>query len=749
MTIRSIEIKNLLSFDRLIIDDFKDINCIVGKNNTGKSNLLKLIKYFYVKLEGGREVPPELNSKYSSFGSITIEYDTTRIRTIVTAKSGKNNTPYFKHIYNTLFGGEFNILYFSFFYSNVSTFKLTLTINSDDSLSWSTKNKNVLSVINNLYPFFEIQARHIDLYDWNKLWTLVSRLKSFSVDGLKSEDVVNFFNDKLSGGGNDYKDYVNRIKSITQTEKYSYSEQVLNYLKVGLDGHSFINDGEDLKKQSDGTNSYRYIEWFLSLMISLTRRDYICPTVYIDEPEIGLHSKLNEQLVKKIHDIYFSFEKNSNDYEIGKYATPYPKIIISTHSPNILKSVIKLFSKNHRVFHFSKPSDRTVVKKMVSQYKDHRFLNIFSDNEARLFFSEFIIFVEGETEVELFRNVKLGNKFKQLERADVYSTNDVALGGINPRFSNASIPYLVLYDLDQLIEINYVSKKVYLKVNKINLKKLTETCKYPFFGSKKYDLNKSINSIVNTINDKKIVLDKNNIHIESIGSMGYFADELVALLNYRVLNNFNYMVTLTTIEGVLISEASISLFVRWLRSELEKNVNIPNDKYASSKIAKCMQKTNMSSLDSIIISMSKLFKEDEEFYIPFGVIEKQYLKTLKANYRKLLFREALKNFPTKRDLVAAMRLIFEGKTSSLISLKGEKARNPKALDAAFAVNVDVLRSRLLPMAHLLSKTSGWVTRFLDYSIDEIEKLESSNKGDKIFSRKFPELYDILSRLQPR
>jgi hypothetical protein len=60
-----------------------------------------------------------------------------------------------------------------------------------------------------------------------------------------------------------------------------------------------------------------------------------------------------------------------------------------------------------------------------------------------------------------------------------------------------------------------------------------------------------------------------------------------------------------------------------------------------------------------------------------------------------------------------------------------------------------LRSRLLPMAHLLSKTSGWVTRFLDYSIDEIEKLESSNKGDKIFSRKFPELYDILSRLQPR
>ncbi len=82
MAIKSIKIKNLLSFDELIIDNFEDINCIVGRNNAGKSNLLKLIRFFYNKLEGKRELPPTLNSNYSTFGTITIVYDTSRIKQI-------------------------------------------------------------------------------------------------------------------------------------------------------------------------------------------------------------------------------------------------------------------------------------------------------------------------------------------------------------------------------------------------------------------------------------------------------------------------------------------------------------------------------------------------------------------------------------------------------------------------------------------------------------------------------------------
>lgn len=104
MGIKSIKIINLLSFDEFIINKFTDINCIIGKNNVGKSNLLKLIRYFYEKLDDKRIIPPALNSNYSSFGLITVTYDTSRIKSIVT--STKNNSKFLKHIYNVLFKNE-------------------------------------------------------------------------------------------------------------------------------------------------------------------------------------------------------------------------------------------------------------------------------------------------------------------------------------------------------------------------------------------------------------------------------------------------------------------------------------------------------------------------------------------------------------------------------------------------------------------------------------------------------------------
>lgn len=49
MSIKSIRIENLLSYDTLIINNIKDLNCVIGKNNVGKSNLLKLLSFFTKK----------------------------------------------------------------------------------------------------------------------------------------------------------------------------------------------------------------------------------------------------------------------------------------------------------------------------------------------------------------------------------------------------------------------------------------------------------------------------------------------------------------------------------------------------------------------------------------------------------------------------------------------------------------------------------------------------------------------------
>ena len=259
MSIKSIKIKNLLSFDELIINDIKDINCIVGKNNTGKSNLLKLIRYFYNKLDGKRELSPILNSNYSTFGSISIIYDTSRINKIVTSDTNKNKSKFFKHIYNTLFKEEYSNTAFLDIndFNKKSTFELTLQINSNDSTKWSTSNKDILKIINYLYPFFDIETRHINLYDWDKLWLIVSRLKSFNINNIEQDDIVSFFDDKISGDSKSYKEYISKIQNITNAGKYNYREKVLNYVKAGLKGQTFLIDNQSLEMQSDGTNSHK------------------------------------------------------------------------------------------------------------------------------------------------------------------------------------------------------------------------------------------------------------------------------------------------------------------------------------------------------------------------------------------------------------------------------------------------------------------------------------------------------------
>ena len=99
MSIKSIEIKNLLSFENLKIEEVNDINCVVGQNNVGKSNLLKILKFFYGKMEGKRELPPELYSNYDPIGFIKLEFDTELIHRIVRNRQ----SPYFEKISKTLF----------------------------------------------------------------------------------------------------------------------------------------------------------------------------------------------------------------------------------------------------------------------------------------------------------------------------------------------------------------------------------------------------------------------------------------------------------------------------------------------------------------------------------------------------------------------------------------------------------------------------------------------------------------------
>lgn len=780
MSIKSIKIKNLLSFDELVIDNIENINCIVGKNNTGKSNLLKLIRFFYNKLENKRELPPSLNSNYSSYGSITIIYDTSRMYRIVTSQTNKGKSDFFKHIYNTLFKE-----------GQKDTYELTLQINSNDSIQWSKSKQDLLYIISYLYPFFEVETRHINLYDWDKLWLIVSRLKSFNIKNIKDDEIVDFFDEKISQDSNAYKEYISTIQNITKTGQYSYREKVLNFVKAGLKGQTFLINDKSLETQSDGTNSHKFIEIALELLISLSRRDYISPTVYIDEPEIGLHPKKSEELIYKLYDVYNSYEKTTKEKKKGKYKTPYPKIIFSTHSPNIVKEVIKLFDTKQQILHFSKnDKDITKVQKMNSIYEDKRFLNIFSDNEARLFFSSFILFVEGETELEIFGNKKLIQKFPILKKIDIYKSSSNVLGAnVNPNYVNTAIPYLFLFDADKIysFEIDKVDKtkkriKLENKNEKLYILPDGKEKSDNEFGKLilKYQLgfNKKFANEVNIL--KKIQnISKETYRFNSKSFTITESIKYIQQLNYlkTYLNQKNVFFVHTTIEEVLIHKKNEHLFFEWLESYYNLNIdeflyNIRKVTYKTSTYKKRIGIGKISYHKYKILNKTIIYKnlkypiEVLEFLIDYLRVfyfgGKFELLTNNINDRTYEFKKSFKKKQINEFEKMKISIYKKLKTFGF-----DKEKQKKQLGKIFDTYIptsnltDINNEEItdainkFPLS-IQNKTSGWTTNFLNFAIDKIEndikEMDRKKRNEefrKIFKNNFEELYDIITTIEKK
>ena len=693
MSIKSIRIENLLSYDCIIINEISDLNCIIGKNNVGKSNLLKLLSYFYKKINGEKCVPPDLHSKYNSLGSIAIEYDMARMKSIVTSsRDGKSD--FFKHIYNTFFKGSPVGSAKGFFVDNESdtSFTLKLIINKDDSISWSTKNENQIKLIGYLFPFFVIETRHIDLYDWDKIWELISRLKSFKVNKLDREDIIEFVNDKISPTSDAYKDFITKVENITKVSSYSYREKVLNYVKIGLNGQKFNVRGNELITQSDGTNSSEYLSIFLKLLIALTRREYISPIVFIDEPETGLHPKANEKLIYEIYQSCEHFKKDSNEFELGKYATPLPKVFIVTHSSNVIKFVVKYFKNTHTLLHFRKLESKTKVSILKSTYSDRRFLNIFSDNEARLYFSDVILFVEGDTELEAFSNFSLAKKFPHMNLVEIYqASSNVYLENLNPNRSKLSVPYFYLFDRDKTIqfEINSRQCKIVLQGNgnlfSLKVKNLGRELEY-FKKGYSSDFLRQV-SLINAIKSAEGVrLNFNNKTLDFDNRDRAFVEDVYQKIDEHLLRK-NIVILNSTFEHCLINEDSILIFLKWLGE------------------VRCVD-----------------YKGIINYVEKHGALN---LKTL-ATY---------------------LRLIFNGKSEIGVVFKKIERNNKEFLIARKLLNI--IQGQTLEKGFFTDKTGGWVTSFLDFAITDIEKdaKENNVSFESQFASLFGEFYSMIERLR--
>ncbi|UZJ44771.1 retron Eco8 family effector endonuclease [Marinimicrobium sp. C6131] len=731
MSLVSVEVKNLLSFEHVTIRRLSDINCIVGENNVGKSNFLKLLTFFYQCLGGEMHPPPSLNSNYSSFGEVSLKFDLERIARIVTAEKNRENK-FFRHIYNVL--RDEDPLLVARGVSLDHQLELTLKVSSNRSVVWSIKNDQLRKIIYYLFPFFYVSSRHMSLHNWDDLWYVVSRLRSFGTEKVNLEEIRDFFDNMLSSKSGAYKEYIQIIQSSVNTSSYDYREKLLNFVKAGLDGQEFIIDGMPLNMQSDGTNSYGYIYLFLDLIISLTRRDYVNPVVFIDEPEIGLHPKLNEELIENLSKVYYKFKKTKVDRELGRYATPYPTIFFATHSPNIIKKVIVLFKDDQKVFHFWKSgSGCTRSKEMVSRYSDRRFVNIFSDNEARLFFSKFILFVEGETEIEIFSNLMLKKVFPFCANIDVYKFNSVTLGALNPSYSSASVPFLVLYDLDKIFSFDCKNKKINFRNEVADLKALEKKYMYSYYGSEEYGRNIDLSGLKRDFSGGEVKFGSNGLVVDSVSGSSY--DEMLNRTNKFFTDSCRFKFTRTTVEHILVSEYSLRLLLGWLKFHVSSNF-VPR----KNRIIPARKIYHKEGVQSIVKVFNIAFGGDGEL-----VEDDEFTKFIKRQYI-ILVVNLCKSFETRKECATALRLLVGGKSESLISLKSSSYGSFVAKD--FRDKFDELKNVLSPLSFMLQKTGGWVTLFLDYSISSLlERTKDKSEFYDKFRFYFKDFYDILRSLR--
>ena len=691
MGIKNIRIENLLSFKSIEIRELATINCTLGKNNAGKSNIFKLINFYYKALEEERCLAPELNSNYDTNGFIEITFDTSHINKIVHSIKNNGNS-YFQKVRMTLFSKSFKfpkavITIPNFIHSKDNNeFSLRLVVNSDGTFYFPKTERNVKKIILDIFPLFEIDSRQLNLHNWDELWIFLGKLRPFNaVDFQKELKEMIDDNPKLLA----YKNNINEVNELSNTTKYTYRDKIVNYLRAGLKGDKFEFDGFELSKTSDGTNSYNHIITVFRLVSYLSRRTYQTPIIYVDEPEIGLHPKMNERL---IHELSETLNKCYKKKDGSLLHSPQPKFIFSTHSPNIVKQVIKQFQNNHKIYHFTKrKNESTIVSSANSNFKDKNFLCNFSDNEARLFFSSFILFVEGQTEKELFENDNLTLKFPHLIDIDIYQASDENVSKrITPDFVNTEVPYRFLFDADKALNIykNAKTNKHQLKFKRYGStldatpSAMKNEKKKSFLGfCKKSDDRYALSKKFITYHDAEIQLSEFHLNVTRPSTLKPFYMELNSLLVKQ-----RCIVVSTTIEGCLINFDSKDIFYSWLKNV--RNVNI----------------------DPI------LARVDRSSYF------------------------------NNEALIQYFRIIFNGKSETLVNYKNFCKGN--LVNARSQKVMRWLEAKTISNSQL-GKTDGWVTSFLSFAIDHIEK-ESKQKNvafNKIFSNYFKELYGIISELR--
>ncbi len=201
MSIKRVEINNFKSLNNIKLD-IQSLNCLIGENGAGKTNVLNALKYYYENIIEVNISNSNFDDKniYNDKLEISITYDLSRIKKILSSQ-------------NT---SVFNQKIDQYILKNLVNNNITLKMiqNKSGSIIWNYPYE-VRSLIQYLHPFYFIDSRNINLTNWNDLWRIIGDIGNAS--GLDNRDLD--YSDFLTDDKN--KKFSRSINELSQEFKNS------------------------------------------------------------------------------------------------------------------------------------------------------------------------------------------------------------------------------------------------------------------------------------------------------------------------------------------------------------------------------------------------------------------------------------------------------------------------------------------------------------------------------------------------
>lgn len=529
MSIKSIEIKNFKSIEHIKFN-LNELNVFIGKNGTGKTTIQKALKYFYENLledVSNNLVFDELNPLKKQM-SITIEYDFSRILDLAT---GSYQDTLFKTFYFQTTPVDSTI--------TQTTLKLTLYQTKQKGISWN-HSYNTRYLVKNSHPIYFLYPREKNLLDWDDLWNALGDLVNANAAKSFSDDLTQILPKK---DAELFKEYIELLKKFFKEQdlkvlQESNTNKVVSLLKLYFGGNIFVNDDKTLDYYSDGTNSKNYILFlaYISYIVSMKRLKDV--SLFLDEPELGLHPRMIDELMDSI--IMYSSRV---------------KFILFSHSPRLTSHILK---NSGDVYKLSIRDNYTQLNKLVKN-DDLRTRMLVSEREAGFLYSDFLLLTEGITEYELFNHKYLQKLFPILKTIDIINadSNDVIINLLNPEYNKSEIPYLILVDLDKIVNFNCIEPKTF----KLKYKKL----KYTVLKNAhlKEKMIKSFNKYEQQLSDLKNIENRENEIFQYQGDIGVLPESFSVLYKQiKDLNlKFNVYPLKVVIENAMVSNSFFPLWI--------------------------------------------------------------------------------------------------------------------------------------------------------------------------------------------